>query len=318
MQLRHQSRQHVFQQDRRGRRRYRFDSSRFCQAIDGRHPAAYLYFSSVLSTIPEFISGGSFWTPTCIAAQRPMGNLSIAAASGLRSRMVSLDLLANNLANAATGGYKNDREYYGLYASDDSENAIDGGTGTTLPVVEKQWTDFSPGVMQITGNPLDVALPNKGFFALNGPKGTLYTRNGGLQILPSGELGSSDGLQVRSPNGGTIHVGAAKNITITPDGTVQQDGQNVGQIGVVDFANTSSLRKVGSTNFENTDPKSVPQPMADPGVQQGKLEGSNVQVADAAMRLVGVMRQFEMLQKAIGVSSDMDTKSIQEVARVGS
>jgi flagellar basal-body rod protein FlgF len=91
----------------------------------------------------------------------------------------------------------------------------------------------------------------------------------------------------------------------------------VGQIGVVDFKSTDSLQKVGNTNFQNTDPGAVPQPMANPGIQQGKLEGSNVPVADAAMRLVGVMRQFEMLQKAIGISSDMDTKSIQEVARVG-
>jgi flagellar basal-body rod protein FlgF len=247
----------------------------------------------------------------------PMDNLSIAAASGLRSRMVSLDLLANNLANSATGGFKSDREYYGLYASDDSQNAIDGGTGTTLPVVERQWTDFSPGVLQNTGNPLDVALTGKGFIALNGPNGTLYTRNGGLQILASGDIGSSDGYPVQNAGGGTIHLGTGKNITITPDGTVQQDGQNVGQIAVVDFTSTDSLEKVGSTNFENTDTKSVPQPMANPSIQQGKIEGSNVQVADAAMRLVGVMRQFEMLQKAIGISSEMDTKSIQEVARVG-
>ncbi len=85
---------------------------------------------------------------------------------------------------------------------------------------------------------------------------------------------------------------------------------------MVDFKSTDSLQKVGSTNFQNTNPKTVPQPMADPGVQQGKVEGSNVPVADAAMRLVSVMRQFEMLQKAIGISGDMDTKSIQEVARV--
>ncbi len=97
-----------------------------------------------------------------------MDNLSIAAISGLQSRMVSLDLLANNLANSATGGYKSDREYYGLYSSDDSQNSIDGGTGTTLPVVERQWTDFSPGTLQTTGNPLDVAIPGKGFFAING------------------------------------------------------------------------------------------------------------------------------------------------------
>jgi len=246
-----------------------------------------------------------------------MDNLSIAAVSGLQSRMVSLDLLANNLANSATGGYKNDREYYGLYASEDSENAVDGGTGTTLPVVERQWTDFSPGTLQNTGNPLDVALPGKGFIALNGPNGPLYTRSGSLQVLPSGDLGSSDGYPVQNAAGGTIHIGTAKSITITPEGSVQQEGQTVGQIGVVDFASTNALRKVGNTNFENTDPKAAPQPLANPGVQQGKLEGSNVPVADAAMRLVGVMRQFEMLQKAIGISSDMDMKSIQEVARVG-
>src|SRR5437899_2614825 len=102
-----------------------------------------------------------------------MDNLSIAAVSGLRSRMNSLDLLANNLANSATSGYKNDREYYGTYASDAARNSVDGGTGTTLPVVERQWTDFAPGVLQTTGNPLDIALPNKGFFTLNGPSGPL-------------------------------------------------------------------------------------------------------------------------------------------------
>jgi flagellar basal body rod protein FlgG len=230
--------------------------------------------------------------------------------------MVSLDLLANNLANSATGGYKNDREYYGLYAADEAQNPVDGGIGATLPVVERQWTDFSPGVLQTTGNPLDVAIPGKGFFAVNGPNGTLYTRNGSLRVLPSGDLASSDGYPVQSASGGTIHVATGKSITITPDGTVEQDGNPVGQLGVVDFKATSSLQKVGSTNFTNSDPSNAPVPVTEPGIQQGKLEGSNVPVADAAMRLVGVMRQFEMLQKAIGISSDMDTKSIQEVARV--
>lgn len=264
-----------------------------------------------------FIFRQAPWTPACIGSDERMDNLSIAATSGLQSRMVSLDLLANNLANSATSGYKSDREYYGLYSSDDSQNSVDGGTGTTLPVVERQWTDFSPGVLQTTGSPLDVALPGKGFLALSGPNGTLYTRNGSLQVLSSGDLGSSDGYPVQNASGGTIHIGTAKSITITPDGSVLQDGQTVGQIGVVDFKSTDSLKKVGRTNFQNSDPKTVPQPMASPDIQQGKLEGSNVPVADAAMRLVGVMRQFEMLQKAIGISSDMDTKSIQEVARVG-
>jgi flagellar basal body rod protein FlgG len=247
-----------------------------------------------------------------------MDNLSIAAVSGLHSRMLSLDLLANNLANAGTNGFKNDREFYALYSSQDSQNSVDGGPGTTLPTIERQWTDFSPGIIQTTDNPLDVAIGGKGFFALNAPGGTLYTRNGGLKVLPSGEIGSADGYPVQSTAGGTIKVAAGKSIAIAADGTVTQDGQSVGEIAVVNFKSTDSLRKQGSTNFQNTDPANPPAPAANVAVQQGKVEGSNVPVADAAMRLVGVMRQFEMLQKAITVSSDMDTKSIQEVARVSS
>jgi flagellar basal-body rod protein FlgG len=230
--------------------------------------------------------------------------------------MQSLDLLANNLANSATSGYKSDREYYGLYASADSENGIDGGTGTSLPVIEKQWTDFSAGVTEATGNPLDVAIEGKGFFVVNGPKGPLYTRNGNLKILASGELASGDGYTMRSTAGSTISVAPNKLINITREGNIQQDGQTLGQLDVVDFKSTDSLQKVGSSGFQNTDPNNQPATLARADVEQGKIEASNVPVAYSAMRLVGIMRQFEMLQKAIGISSDMDTKSIQEVARV--
>jgi len=246
-----------------------------------------------------------------------MDNLTIAAASGLRSRMESLDLLANNLANTATSGFKRDLEFYGTYASDDSKDPINGGSSTTLPTIEKQWTDFSQGTIQVTGNPLDVALDGSGFLAVSGPKGTLYTRAGNLKVLASGELATSDSYPLQSAGGGTIQIAPNKPITILPDGTVQQGGQAVGQLSVVNFASTNSLRKMGSTCFENTNTKNAPAPATNVNVEQGKLEGSNVPVADAAMRLVGVMRQFEMLQKAIGVSNDMDTKTIQEVARVG-
>src|SRR5580704_7980280 len=154
-----------------------------------------------------------------------MDNLGIAAVSGLRSRMSSLDLLANNLANSATAGYKSDREFYGSYASDDATNSVDGGSGTSLPVVEKQWTDFSPGVIETTDSPLDVAITGKGFFGVNSPKGTLYTRNGNLKVLPTGELANHDGYTIRSVGGGTINIGSGKLINITKEGVVQRDGQ---------------------------------------------------------------------------------------------
>jgi len=172
-----------------------------------------------------------------------MDNLSIAAVSGLQSRMLSLDLLANNLANAGTNGFKNDREFYSVFASADAQNGVDGGEGTTLPTIERQWTDFSPGIIQTTDNPLDVAISGKGFFALNGPTGPLYTRNGSLRVLASGEIGSADGYPVRSTAGGTIKVAPGKSILIGTDGTVLQDGQPLGEIAVVDFKSTDSLHK---------------------------------------------------------------------------
>ncbi len=246
-----------------------------------------------------------------------MDNLGIAAASGLQSRMTSLDMLANNLANSNTVGFKSDREFYGTFSSEDAQNGVDGGSGAALPVIEKQWTDFSPGVMESTGAPLDVAISGKGFFAVNGPKGTLYTRAGHFKILQGGELATDSGYAVRTPSGGTITIPAGKTINITKDGQVQADGSTIGQIDVVDFKSTDPLQKVGGSCFDNTDPKNQATSVKSPDLQQGKLEGSNVPVAYAAMRLVGVMRQFEMLQKAVGISSDMDTKSITEVARVG-
>ena len=246
-----------------------------------------------------------------------MDALTIAAASGIRSRMESLDLLANNLANSGTSGYKRDQEFYGLFTSADAEAAGDN-PASTLPVIQRQWTDFSQGTLQVTGSPMDVALSGAGFFAVNGSNGPLYTRNGSLQVLPSGELATADGYALRSASGGTIHVSSSQPIEISPDGAVKQGSQTLGRLDVVTFKSMDSLIKAGSTCFQNSDPKNPPLAAANVEVQQGKLEGSNVPVAEAAMQLVGVMRQFEMLQKAVGVSSDMDTKTIQEVARVGS
>jgi flagellar basal-body rod protein FlgF len=246
-----------------------------------------------------------------------MDALTIAATSGIQSRMESLDLLANNLANAATSGYKSDQEFYGVFSADVASGAGDDAA-STMPVIQRQWTDFSQGTLQATGNPMDVAINGSGFLVVNGPSGPLYTRNGSLRVLASRQLATADGYPLQTADGGTIQVSSGKPVEIATDGTVTQEGQALGKLQVVNFASTASLAKMGNTCFRNTDPKNAPAPAANVKVEQGKIEGSNVPVAQAAMRLVGLMRQFEMLQKAIGVSSDMDTKSIQEVARVGS
>ena len=99
---------------------------------------------------------------------------------------------------------------------------------------------------------------------------------------------------------------------------IRQDAQALGQIEIVDFKSNESLKKITGSAFQNTDPNNAPIAATAAQVQQGKVEASNVTVPEAAMRLVSVMRQFEMLQKAVTLDSEMNRAGIQEVARVTS
>lgn len=219
--------------------------------------------------------------------------------------MESLDMLANNIANTGTAGFKTDREFYNLYEQQ-------------LPVIQRQWTDFTQGTLIPTGNPLDLALSGKGFFALNSPTGTVYTRNGQFQISKSNLLQTVEGYTVRNArnNGKPITVDPAQPIQIGKDGVVAQQGQEIGQIELAGIENPSiELSKLGNSYFAVTNASyRVPQ-APDTEVRQGVLEQSNVPAADAAVRLVSVMRQFEMLQRAMAVGADMDKQAVEQVAK---
>lgn len=242
-----------------------------------------------------------------------MDNLSIAAASGMRARMESLEMLANNLANIDTGGYKADREFYSLFTGDDASADPSTGDLSTLPVIESQWTDQSQGILRNTANPLDVAIEGDGLFAIQTQAGVRYTRNGNFRVSRAGLLTASDGNPVRSTGGGTISLVPGLPVEIAADGTVSQQGQPVGQLAFVSF-DPDSLDKVGLNYFA---PRSGFQPKAPGGVmEQGKLEESNVGSAESAVRLVAIMRQFEMLQKAMSLANELNRQAIEEVAKV--
>ena len=256
----------------------------------------------------------------CSFSNSRMDSITISAASGLRSRIESLDILANNLANANTAGFKSDREFYSLYiapeAADGSDAATAGSAGV-LPVVQRPWTDFSQGLLQPTGNPLDMALSGRGFFVVGAKSGLAFTRNGSFHLASDGELVTAEGYPLKLKAGGTIHAQPGVPLEVAPDGAVRQGGQLLGQLQIVDFQDPAGLTKMGGSYFRATDNKSVPTPAKGIQVLQGKVENSNVGVAESAVRMVGIMRQFEMLQKAILLGSDIDRQSVQEVARVG-
>jgi flagellar basal-body rod protein FlgF len=228
--------------------------------------------------------------------------------------MESLDLVANNVANASTGGYKADREFYSLYVAPEAQDEA----ATTMPLIERQWTDHSQGTMQATGNALDLALSGSGFFAVQGPNGPLYTRNGNFHLAADGKISTSDGYPLTGVAGAPLTLQNGRPIEISGDGTVQQGGNIIGQLQVVDFTSTGGLTKQGSSYFRVPDPKLLPAARSSAIVEQGKLEASNSGSAESAVRLVSIMRQFEMLQKAASLGSDMNKQAIEQVAHVGS
>ncbi|MGC4051681.1 MAG: flagellar hook-basal body complex protein [Paludibaculum sp.] len=119
-----------------------------------------------------------------------MDPLTTTAAAGMRSRLEALDLLSNNLANVSTPGFKADREAYSLYMSEESQYAADAGgiPQVSAPVIETNRTDYSQGLLTSTGNGTDLALSGAGFFQVDGPNGTLLTRNGRFQVTRDGRL----------------------------------------------------------------------------------------------------------------------------------
>ncbi|HTP36344.1 MAG TPA: flagellar basal-body rod protein FlgF [Candidatus Acidoferrales bacterium] len=242
-----------------------------------------------------------------------MDPITAIAASGLRARMESLDLLANNVANAGTGGYKADREFYSLYVAPE---AADTGPSATMPVIERPWVDHSQGTIHATGNPLDLALSGRGFFAVNGPNGPLYTRNGNFRLAADGRLVTGEGYPVRGEQGSPLTVAGTLPVQVAADGTITQDGNVIGRLEVVDFTSADALSKQGSNYFRSTGSAQQPTEPAGTSIEQGQLEASNTGSAEAAVRLVSVMRQFEMLQRAVSLAGEMSRHAIEEVAKV--
>jgi flagellar basal-body rod protein FlgG len=247
-----------------------------------------------------------------------MDPLTSAAASGIRARIESLDMLANNIANASSPGFKTDRESFGLYFSAETTDSPAGTTPTVLPVTERQYTDFAQGSITPTGNQTDLALNGKGFFVANGPAGSIYTRDGNLQISKQGQLATLDGYAIQGQDGKPIQLDSSKNVEIGPDGVVRQDGQDISQISVVDFPDSSALSKLGNNYFRIDVSTIQPAPATSAQIQQGKLEAANSQPAESAVRLVSVMRQFESLQKALAIGNEMNREVVTDVAKISS
>jgi len=208
----------------------------------------------------------------------------LAAAAGYGEARMAI--LANNLANAATGGFKADQLTF--------SEALDAATGA--PVIgATQYVDAAPGPIQKTGNTFDLAIDGDGYFVVETPDGRRFTRDGAFGLAADGTLVTHDGNPVQGSGGGIAVDPQAASVGVDESGRVWVDGAQVGQLDIVTFPSGSPPTKAGGNLFAGTGETAVENPKVIPGA----LEGSNVSVIAEMTRMIEVSRGYEAYQKLV-------------------
>lgn len=230
------------------------------------------------------------------------------------------DAIAQNLANASTTGYKEDIPRFQsfedtLLRRQSAQNgARVGGLGHGAQVNDLA-TNFADGVLQKTGNPLDVALSGDAFLAVQTPSGVRLSRDGALSRNASGQLvQASGGALVLGVDNRPISLPAsAKNIVISPQGEILADRQSVGRLQLVGVSRATSPVKIGDSLFAQT---GFAPASANAAVHQGYLESSNVSVVKEMVQMIAVMRAYETDQKMLQAEDEATGKAVNEVTKL--
>ncbi len=238
------------------------------------------------------------------------------AVSGLKAQIDALDILSNNLANLNTAGYKEDRTFFRLLSQEMDAGELDALNKAVdrQKVAAESALNPASGSLTLTHRDLDLALTGDGFFVVNTPQGTRYTRNGNLLLNSKAVLCTADGFPVLGERGRPITLGPGQ-IHINQSGEVFLDETKIDRLKLVSFEKASSLLKEGSSLLYSKDAQASGKP-AEAQVRQGYLEQSNVNPISAVVSMVGILRQFEAIQKSVDlVMNDINSKSIERLPR---
>ncbi len=234
------------------------------------------------------------------------------ATSRLVAQQRALDVVADNLANANTPGFKTERVQFSDWLSKQSSGTTPpGGSPIAYTQDRATWREQQAGTITHTGNPFDVAVTGDGYFTVNTPRGPRLTRDGRFGLLPSGTIADTAGNAVLDNNGQPIQLAPTDtSITIAGDGTVSSQNGQVGKIGVVQPTNPRVLSAEGNTLFLSG---STTTPVASPALEQGAIEESNVQPVLEMTRMMDGQRQFEFLAQFVQAESDRQQNSIDKL-----
>ena len=252
-----------------------------------------------------------------------MENASLVGLSRQIALQRELDVVANNVANLNTTGFKADNVVFHEHLMPVARANAFRGIDRQVSFVQDRatWLDLSQGPLQQTGNPLDVSVSGSAFLTVQTPRGERYTRNGALQINSQGQLVTSEGLQVIGQSGPIVFQPNDRDISIGLDGTVSvREGTNTtdsqrGKLRLVRFDQPQRLQKDGTSTY--TAPAGV-QPDAAPTarVTQGVIEKSNVHGVTEMTRMIEVTRTYTQLASMLQQQSEMRRTAIEKLAEV--
>lgn len=231
-----------------------------------------------------------------------------------------MEVTANNIANADTPGFNAEKLMFSDYLVKDADRRMDAYANDAV-----SYRDTANGSLKQTGNPFDLAISGDAYFQVQTPLGTRYTRAGNFQIDSEGTIMTADGYPVLGADGGQITIPQnAVNVQINAVGQITVDGQDVGQIGLMEFQNEQAMTRLGNNLYTSTE---TPQPVVPDIVAgatgpvvgarmiQGSLESSNVTAVTEMVRVMNVSRAVSSTAKFIETMYDLERRTGQTYAK---
>ena len=240
-----------------------------------------------------------------------MDNSLLVSLSSQLAAYRSMDVIANNLANASTPAFK--RESVKFEEMITQVSPSEGQVGPQNVSFVKDTgvlRDLTQGSLETTNAPFDVGISGKGYMVIQTPQGNRYTRNGHFSLDPNGQLVTSDGQPVLGDGGAITITPDDGDVHIAADGTVSGKNGDIGKLQLVDFPNERALTKIGSSLYSTTQ---TPTTSEDGSFQQGMLEGSNVQPVLEISHMIEIMRAYETTATLTSSQEDLQRQSIDKL-----
>lgn len=244
-----------------------------------------------------------------------MDSPSYVILSRLSAQLRATQVVAHNLANADTPGFRASRPIFAQHLA--NQGQVEGpraGRQVAYAWDRATWRENEAGPIARTGNPLDVAIQGQGFFAVETARGERYTRAGRFALGQDGRLVDQQGHAVLNANGQPIAISPNDTrIEIQGDGTIRSENGVLGRLRVVRFENEQTLRAEGDRLFDPAGQD--PQDVARPQVVQGAVEGSNVQSVVEMTRMMAELREFQMATQFLERETERQQSVIERLLR---